>query len=32
LFFALLPAGSYEISITPFSNFVNGPRMENGFA
>lgn len=32
LFFALLPAGSYEISITPFSNFTSGPRMEDGFA
>lgn len=31
LYFASLPAGSYQISITPFSNFARGPRLEDGF-
>jgi hypothetical protein len=31
LYFASLPAGNYQLSITPFSNFANGPRVEDGF-
>lgn len=31
LYFGSLQAGSYQISITPFSNFAFGPRLEDGF-
>lgn len=32
LYFARLPAGSYQVSITPFNNFALGVRLEYGFS